>query len=378
MENRFLSRTYHNIPKPVTLECSGNCINLSIGDPDIITNQKVIDLAFEDAKNGYTRYSSFKGDPQLIAEIISYYKKEHNIDIHNDEIFVTVGASIALYMAMEAILEDGDEIIVPTPCFFPYRGQVKLAGGVCVELLTKKEDGFQINTKELESKITNRTRAIILNNPNNPTGSIQSMETLKAISEIAINHDLVVLADDIYRLYTYYQDFTPIMSLPGMKERTITINSSSKDFLMTGWRVGNVVAPSHIIDVIGQINHNLTYTPPTMSQRAYMHALRIRDTIQPPVKEEYKLRTKYVADRVNNIPFLSTLPSQGTFYVWANIEKTGLNSQEVSKKFLDEANVLVIPGHLFGNGCEDYVRIACTLNMKTLESACDRLEKLKF
>ena len=299
--------------------------------------------------------------------------------VADEEIFVTASGCLAMYLALEAILDDGDEVIMQAPFFTPYPQQVELARGIPIELATLEEEDFQINIERLESLITERTKALIINTPSNPTGNCLTVETMEEIAKIAEKYDLLVIADDIYTSFSYQHPFVPFASLPGMQERTIIINSFSKDFTMTGWRVGNIIAPSEIIRVIQQINENVVFTAPSISQRAAIHGLRNREIVQPEMVEEYRKRVFYAAERINNIPNMHVLyPPKGTFYLFVNIKDTGLDSVTVSDIILREAHVLTIPGISFGNCGEGYIRLACTVNVNTLKEAFDRIGKVSI
>ena len=354
-------------------------IPLSLGDPDIITDERIIEKAFEDAKAGHTKYTDFRGDPELRDEVAKFYQEEYGVQVEDEEIFIIAGACVGMYLVLESILDDNDEVIMQSPYFTPYKQQVELARGIPIELDTFEGEGFQVNPERLESLITERTKAIIINTPSNPTGNCQTRETMMAIGEIAKKYDLLVIADDIYTAYSFAEPFIPIMSLPGMKDRTITINSASKDFAMTGWRIGNIVAPPNIIKIIQLVNENMVFTAPSISQRAMIYALRNRHDIQPPLIAEYRKRVDYAAQRINDIPKMSVLtPPSGTFYLFVNIKQTGLSSEEVSLRILEEAHVVTIPGIAFGTCGEGYMRIACTHNIDTLKEAFDRIEKMNL
>lgn len=353
-------------------------INLSLGDPDLITDDIIIEGAFKDAKAGHTKYTDFRGDPELREEICRFYKDEYGMDVKDEEVFVCASGCLAMYLVLEAILDDGDEVIMQAPYFTPYPQQVELARGIPVELPTYEEEDFQIDTGRLESLINERTKAIIINSPSNPTGNCLTVETMEKIAAIAKKHDLIVISDDIYTSFSYQNPFVPIASLEGMRERTIVINSFSKNFTMTGWRVGNIIAPDYIIQIVQQINENVVFTAPSISQRAAIYALRNRDVIQPPMIEEYRKRMFYAAERINEIPKLSVIyPPKGSFYLFMNIKESGLTSVEACDLILKEAHVLMLPGNAFGNCGEGYVRIACTVNVDTLKEAFDRIEKIK-
>ncbi|NBG87177.1 pyridoxal phosphate-dependent aminotransferase [Isachenkonia alkalipeptolytica] len=351
-------------------------IDLSLGDPDQTTPESVINAAFEDAKAGHTKYTDFRGDPELREAIRKMYFEDFNLQFSDREIMVTASACLGMYLALEAIIDDGDEVIIHEPCFTPYPQQIRLARGIPVPLDTFEEDDFEIDPQRLESLITERTKALVINTPNNPTGTSFSKETLETVAEVAKKHELILIADEIYGAYSYQREFVPMASIPGMKERTITINSFSKDYTMTGWRVGHVIAPDFIIETIQQINENVVFTAPSVSQRAALHALRQRKTIQPPMVEEYQDRVLHAAKRINKLNNMSVLPPKGTFYLFPNIKDTGLTSKEISDRILQEAHVLTLPGDAFGKSGEGYIRIACTVGVDKLEEAFDRIEKI--
>ena len=203
-------------------------INLSLGDPDLNTDERIIDGAMKDAKLGHTHYTDFFGDPELREEILKYFKEDFDLNFEDDEVMVTTSGCHAMWLVLEAILDDGDEVIIHEPYFTPYPQQIELARGKPITLETYEDEEFQINVDRLEKLITNRTKAVIINTPNNPTGVCFSRKTMEDIAEVAIKHDLIVIADDIYTSFSYAEPFIPMVSLPGMKERTITIGSFSK------------------------------------------------------------------------------------------------------------------------------------------------------
>ncbi len=354
-------------------------INLSLGDPDLITDDIIIDGAFADAKAGHTKYTDFRGDSELRTEICRFYQEEYGMEVRDEEGFVCASASLGMYLSLEAIVDDGDEVILQAPFFTPYPQQVELARGIPVELATYEDEDFQINIERLESLITERTKALVINSPSNPTGNCLNMETMEQLAEIAVKHDLLVISDDIYTAFNYQNPFVPFASLPGMRERTIILNSFSKNFTMTGWRVGNIIAPDYIIKTIQQVNENVVFTTPSISQRAAIHALRHRHEIQPAMVSEYRRRMFYAAERVNGIRGLSVLyPPKGSFYLFVNIKETGLSSAAAAEKILQDAHVLTLPGPAFGACGEGYVRIACTVGVDLLCEAFDRIEKVQW
>ena len=383
MKHRFIAKRYWKDQSTamgqsdVLAKSFDDVIDLSLGDPDLTTHEAIIEAAFKDARAGHTKYTDFRGDPELRQAIIDYYKEEYKMDIADEEIFVAASGCLAMYLVLEAIVDDGDEVILQAPFFTPYPQQVELARGIPVELPTFEEEDFQIDVQRLESLITERTKALVINSPSNPTGNCLTVETMEKIAEIAEKYDLVVISDDIYTAFSYQNPFVPFASLPGMKERTIIINSFSKNFTMTGWRVGNIIAPDYIIKIVQQINENVVFTAPSISQRAAIYALHHRDEIQPAMIEEYKNRMFYAAERITDIPKISVInPPKGSFYLFINIKETGLSSVEAADMLLREAHVLTLPGNAFGECGEGYVRIACTVNIDTLREAFDRIEEV--
>ncbi len=384
MKHRFLSKRYWNafstpMAEVVALACRyEDIINLSLGDPDLITDSKIISEAFEDASKGHTRYTDSLGDPELREEILHYYKDAYGYRVGMNEIMAVVGACHGMYLVLEAILDDGDEVIVPEPYFTPYAHQIQLAGGRMITLETCEEEGFQINIEKLKSLITNRTKAIIINSPNNPTGACYSREVLEALSSTALANDLIIISDDVYGSFSFGEQFLPITTMEGMKERTITVASFSKDYAMTGWRIGYILAPDYLISCIRDINEGICFSAPSISQRAAIHALKLREKIQPALVAEYKKRVFYACEQIDKIAGMSVLPPKGSFYLFVNIKKTGLTSAEASKRILEEAHVLVVPGNAFGESGEGYIRLACTVNVDKLRDAFDRIGNMKI
>lgn len=318
------------------------------------------------------------GDPELRDEITKYYKDEFGLDIKREEIMVTTSACHAMWLVLEAILDDGDEVIVPDPYFTPYPQQIKLARGKPVYLPTYEEEMFEVNVDRLEKLITNRSKALIINTPNNPTGTCFKRETMEDIAKIAKKHDLIIIADDIYTEFSFEEPFIPMVSIDGMRERTITLSSFSKNFAMTGWRIGYILAPDFIINIVKDINENNVFTAPSISQRAAIYALRLRKEVCPPIVNEIKNRMVYAYDRISKISKLSCLPPRGSMYLFVNIKETGLNSIEFCDILLKEAHVVALPGIAFGKCGEGYVRLALTISIPELEEAFDRIEKLSI
>ena len=284
----FIAKRFETRPAGLSLDTEAlaryaDVIDLSIGDTDFTTDKRIIDAAYADALNGYTHYGDPKGDPELVDAVIQAWKEDFGQDIPREEVLVTTSSSIGMAQALLGIVNPGDEVIVLAPYFASYAQQIELAGGVVVEVPTYEENAYRPDEQELRRVITSRTRAIIINTPCNPTGAAYDRDTLEMLAGIAKEFDLLVLADEIYTRYLYEGEFIPMRTLPGMAERTVTLNSFSKNFLMTGWRVGVVIAPAELISVFQFISNALTYTAPSISQRAAIRALALRHQIA----EEY-------------------------------------------------------------------------------------------
>lgn len=382
MKHPHISKRYWNSVSTPMGESMGlvdkydDLIDFSLGDLDITTDERIIRGAFEDALDGHTHYTNSYGIMELREAIRDYYKEEFNYELAIEEIMITTSGCHAMWLALEAILDDNDQVIIPSPCFTPYPQQVELARGIPVMMDLKEEDDYQIDVDYLESLINNRTKAIILNTPNNPTGACLTRETMEAIAKIVEKYDLVVIADDIYTKFSFSIPFIPFTSLPGMRERTITIGSFSKDYAMTGWRIGFILARPELVTIIKDINENNVFTAPSISQRAALHALRLRDEVQPPIVEEFKKRVFTGYERIKELNNMSVPSPKGSFYLFPNIKGTGLSSQEVADRLLEEAHVLVIPGNAFGENGEGYIRMAFTVGVDKINEAFDRIAKM--
>lgn len=388
MKHRFIAKKYWE-DKSTAMGKSDemaksfdDVIDLSLGDPDMTTPDEIIEAAFGDARAGHTKYTDFRGDPELRKELCSFYMEDYGIDVDDREVFVCASGCLAMYLVLEAVLDEGDEVILQAPYFTPYPQQVELAGGVPVDLPTYEEEDFQISIERLESLVTEKTKAIIINSPSNPTGNCLDIETIEKLAAFCQEKDLIVISDEIYTAFSFQHEFIPFISLPGMKERTITINSFSKNFVMTGWRIGNIIAPDFIVEIIQQINENVVFTAPSMSQRGAIYALRNRQRLQQPISEEFRKRMDYAAKRINSIPGMHVIyPPKGSFYLFPSIRDFRIDgrqatSQQVADYILEKAHVLTLPGDAFGKCGEGHIRMCCTVSMKKLEEAFDRIERI--
>ncbi len=375
---RFLQPEENLLMEIATLaKKTPNLIDLSIGDPDLITDATIIEAAFADVKAGHTKYTASDGSADFIQTVVDFYQKQYQLTFSPSQVRGTVGALHGMYLAVAAIIDPGDEVIIHEPYFSPYKQQVELVGGVPVFIPTFEKDGFQIDVEVLKAAITEKTRAIIINSPNNPTGAVFSPETFEKIAAVAIDHDLLILSDEVYEAFCFDDTFVPMAAFA--PENTITFSSFSKAFAMTGWRIGYMIAPESINLTAKLINEAIAYSAPTPSQRAGIYALNHYDTLVPQVVAVFKERLTYIEQRVAEIPFLSLSPVKGSMYAFINIEQTGLDSVSFVEKLLKETSVLMIPGKAFGETTGDgYVRLAATQSLDLLKEAFDRIAACSF
>lgn len=383
MDKSRLAKKYQH-PRPnllmnvaILAKERADIIDLSIGDPDMITDQTIIEAAYEKVKAGATKYTAPSGDKAFLQAVVDYYHKKHGLVFKTDQVRATVGATHALYLALQVILDPGDEVIIHEPFFTPYKEQVLLAGGVPVIVPTHEENNFQLLAEDLEAAMTSKTKAIIVNSPNNPTGAVFTEETLAEIAELAVKYDLFILADEIYEDFTYGKPFVPMARLA--PENTITISGLSKAFAMTGWRLGYLIGPAYLNEVAGLVNEGVTYSAPSASQQAGIYALIHYEELIPPLVAVFKERLDYIKQRVAKIPYLSMLDEIGSLYAYLNIEKSGLNALDFVETVLAETGVLFVPGDAFAEKTgSNHVRLAATQPLEALAEAFDRLEKLTF
>ncbi len=380
---RFIAKRFRSFGGGLSLDTAAlaryaDLIDLSIGDTDIVTDKRIVDAAFRDAKAGYTHYGDPHGDPELIDAYCRAWEDDFGQKLEPERVLVTASSCLGMSLAMLSILNPGDEVLVFSPYFSMYKEQIELAGGVCVEVPTYADEGFEIKKERLEAAITDRTKAMIFNNPTNPTAMAYGKNTMELLADTAAAHDLLIVADEIYTSYMFSEPFTPMRSLPGMDERTVTLNSFSKNYLMTGWRVGTVIAEPELISTMQRINGALIYTAPSVSQRAAIQALHDRESIRERYIKEYRERVLYAAERIKSMAYLELSEPRGTFYLFPSVRKTGLSSAQFCAELLEKAHVLTTSGAAFGKAGEGHIRIACTVGIDKLREAFDRMEKLKF
>ena len=348
-----------------------DAISLGVGEPDFITPWHIRDAGVYSLEKGQTYYTSNSGLLELREEICRYSQK-FNLNYSPDEVLVTVGGSEAIDLTMRTLLSPGDEVIIPEPSFVCYKPCTSLAGGVPVTITTKAENAFKLTAKELEEKITPRTKLLVLSYPNNPTGAIMTKEDLLPIAEVIKKHNIMVLSDEIYAELTYQGEHFSIASLPDMKDRTIVVNGFSKAFAMTGWRLGYVMAHPAIIKQLTKVHQYAIMSSPTTSQYAAIEALKNGSDSVKMMVAEYNDRRKIITDAFNKMGFPCFSP-QGAFYIFPCIESSGMKSEEFCEKLLKEEKVALVPGTAFGECGEGFVRVSYAYSIKQITKACKRV-----
>lgn len=381
MDKSKLANLYQNIkPTPMLqiFEAASkykDIINLGIGEPDFNTDEKIIEASTIAGREGFTHYAPINGFFDLREAVSNYWNKKHRINSIADEVLITVGGTQALYLTLQTFLNPGDEVIVTDPCFTPYLQDIEYLYGKPVPVPVYEENGFNLTAEELEKHITDKTKIILLNSPCNPSGAVMDKNEMEKIAKIVEKHDLYVISDEIYEAFVYDEQHISFATLPGMEKRTITVGGFSKTYAMTGWRIGYAIASRDIINVMKIIGINHTMCVNSMTQKAALYAIKNCEKLSKDMVEVYKERIEYAVERINNIKGISCIKPKGTFYMFANIKDTGMNSMEFSLKMIEEARVAVIPGIAFGENGEGYIRIACTVSIEKLGQAFDRIEK---
>ena len=348
-------------------------ISLGIGEPDFVTPWNIRENALYSIERGHTHYTSNLGMLPLRKEICNYLASDFQVNYDPvRECIVTVGVSEALDLVIRAITSPGDEIVYHEPCYVSYNAEVKMAHGVPVAVETREENDFSLDPDDLEKAITSKTRAILLNFPCNPTGATLTMEQTRRIADIAVKHDLIVLADHIYSELTYGDMTPPIASLPGMKERTVFLHGFSKAFAMTGFRIGYACGPAEIIDAMMKIHQYSMLCAPITAQEAALEALRSGRPDMEAMRLEYRDRRNVIVDGFNSMG-LHCFKPEGAFYVFPNITSTGLSSMEFARNLLMSKKVAVVPGSAFGPCGEGFVRCSYATSMEGIKEALQKI-----
>ncbi|MGD7053231.1 aminotransferase [Sutcliffiella horikoshii] len=350
-------------------------ISLGVGEPDFVTSWGVREACIASLHNGHTSYTANAGLLELRKEISRYLVEQFEVEYRPEtDVIVTVGASQALDLSIRAIVDPGDEVIVIEPCFVSYAPLIELVGGTAVKVGADTQRGFSIDFDVLESAITERTKAILLCFPNNPTGTMLSKEELIQVSRLVEKHDLLVLSDEIYAELSFDEKFTSFATLSGMKERTILISGFSKGFAMTGWRLGFVAGPTDIIEAMLKIHQYAMMCASTMAQYGAIEALKNGRQDIEAMKKSYRRRRNYFVASLNEIGLDCHNPG-GAFYAFPSVKETGLSSQEFAERLLLEEKVAVVPGNVFGESGEGYVRCSYASSLEQLQEAIKRMER---
>jgi aminotransferase len=349
-------------------------ISLGIGEPDFVTPEPILEAGVASLRRGETSYTSNSGTIELRRALTGHLHKLYGVQYSpDDEILVTVGVSEALYLAMTAVLNPGDEVIVPEPCFVAYAPEVVFAGGTPVIVPTYVEDAFQVTAVAIEAAITPKTKAILLGYPNNPTGAVMTREVMLEIAAVAEQHDLVVISDEIYDRLVYGIEHVCVPTLPGMRDRTILLGGFSKAYAMTGWRIGYACANPDILAAMRKVHQYTIMSAPTTAQAAALVAVEQGEPHVEMMRLKYDRRRRLIVDGLNSLG-LDCFEPRGAFYAFPSIAKSGLSSDDFANRLLQEKRVALVPGEAFGASGAGFVRISYATAYEKLEEALNRIE----
>ncbi|MEF3330301.1 aminotransferase [Oceanobacillus oncorhynchi] len=352
-----------------------NIISLGVGEPDFTTPWNIREASISSMERGFTAYSANAGVLELRQEITKYMDQRFEVDYDPEtEVLVTVGASEAIDIGCRAILDPGDEVIIVEPGFVSYAPLVSMAGGVPVSVGTKIEDDFKVSAEQIRAVLTEKTKALMISFPNNPTGAVMLKEDLQEIATLAEEHDLIVFSDEIYAELSYDHKHVSFAALDGMKERTILISGFSKAFAMTGWRLGFVMAPSDLLAAMLKLHQYSLMCAPTMAQYGALEALKSGMDDVERMTQSYKQRRGFFVESFAEMGLACHMPG-GAFYAFPSIKATGLSSEEFAEKLLYEEHVAVVPGDIFGAGGEGHIRCSYATSMENLQEATKRMNR---
>jgi len=354
-------------------------VSLCVGEPDFTTPSFIIEEAFKAARSGATHYTSNAGVLELREEISKKYQKEQEIYYAPDkEVLVTVGAMEALFLALMSIVNQEEEVILPDPSWPNYEAQILLSGGKSIFVPTKEEEGWVLTPERITQHLSPRTKAIILNSPGNPTGCVYALKQLEQIATIAKDHNLVIISDECYEKIIYEGKHQSIASLKDMRSRTILINSFSKTYAMTGWRVGYALGDEQIIKQMTKLQEDVASCASSISQKAALAAIRSGEKATEEMLQQYRLRRSLLLEEIEKTPMISCCPPQGAFYVFVNIKKLKQKSWDVALKWLKEAGVATVPGSAFGREGEGYLRISFATGEDKIKEAFERIRSVMW
>jgi aspartate/methionine/tyrosine aminotransferase len=350
-------------------------ISLGIGEPDFDTPAEICEAALMDAKAGHTHYTPSRGYPELIQELADLIRTRYGITLDDAQLMITHGGMGGLAAFLRTVLEPGQQVLVPEPHFPTYSAQICFTGAQMVSIPTRFEDGFIIQPDAVRKALTPHTKALILNSPNNPTGSVTAGDVLDALAEIANEHDLLILSDEVYDRMVYRGSHESIYTRPGMAERTVVVNSFSKAYAMTGWRMGYAYGPAWLIEEMLKVAMYTTSCPSSVGQRAAMSALRMDRSRFEAMTREFGERCDLVFQRLQKMPDIRVKPTAGSFYSFPNVAEINPDCVQFAFDLLDQEQVIVIPGSAFGPSGKGFVRLACTVDKTRLSEAMDRLQR---
>lgn len=350
-------------------------ISLGVGEPDFTTPPPILKAGIDALNNGQTHYTSNLGIIELRRALSKHLEARYGVHYNpENEIVITVGGSEALNLAAIALLNPGDEVIIPTPCFVSYQAAVIMAGGVAVEVPCKIENNFDFDPDQVRAAITPRTKAILVGFPSNPTGAVSSREHLLEIAKMAEEHDLIVLSDEIYDRLVYGVEHVCYPALPGTHDRTLLLGGFSKDYAMTGWRIGYAAGPANLINGLLRVHQFMVMSAPTVAQYASLEALMNGEPFVQKMVAEYDRRRKLLVSGLNQIG-LATFEPKGAFYAFPKVDVTGLDDETFCDRLLREEHVAIIPGNSFGAGGEGFARACYATGYNQLEEALERIER---
>lgn len=350
-----------------------DAISLGVGEPDFDTPWHIREAGIYSLEQGRTFYTSNAGMPALKQEVANYFQRKHGITYdYKTETFITVGGSEAIDMALRAIADPGDEVIIPEPCYVSYVPCTRMTGAVPVTIPLQEKNQFKLTAQELLDAITDKTKILFLAFPNNPTGAIMTAKDLEPIARICVEKDLIVISDEIYAELTYLGSHTTIASFPGMRERTVVINGFSKSYSMTGWRLGFAAGPAAIISQMVKLHQFAIMCAPTVSQYAGLEALRSGDKDIEMMREAYNQRRRYVVSELNDMG-LTCFEPFGAFYVFPSIQSLHMTSEEFANRLLEQEKLAVVPGTAFGACGEGFIRISYAYSLAELKEALSRI-----
>ena len=363
------------LAKAKSLEAQGkDIIHLEIGQPDFTTPMNVCEAAFKAMKDGHTGYCPSAGLPEFREIVAHHISETRKVDIHPDEVTVTPGAKPIIFFTILALVDDGDEVIYPEPGFPVYESVIDFIGGKAIALPLREEVDFRFRIEDLVDSITDRTKLLILNSPQNPTGGTLTATDLTAIAELAQQHRFYILTDEVYSRLLYEGTHQSIISLPGMKEQTILIDGHSKTYAMTGWRLGYGVAPREIADKITRLTINSNSCTATFTQIAGIEALTGPQTFVSQMVNEFQKRRDVIVDGLNAINGIKCVKPLGSFYVFPNVTELPLSCEELADYLMDEVGVALLPGTAFGKFGDGYLRLSYANSLENIEDALERIE----